>query len=138
MKIKIISIMLSIIAIFIIIIPLEINAATDDGIVMPRWNNVKTIYCTITFLDDGYGYAKGAVSGDLGVSKIVAEAYVYKQVGSSWVYVNHEEKTVASHSMLISCQFVPEAGAYYMANYQFIVTKNGVDEIITRTVYQTA
>ena len=70
-------------------------------------------------------------------NKITAEVYVYRQVGSSWVYVGEEHKTVNSNSLTLSCKFNSMKGAYYRADYTFVVTKNSVNETITKTTYKT-
>ena len=50
-------------------------------------------------------------------NKIKADVYVYRQVGSAWVYVGEEHKTVNSSSLTISCKFNSIEGAYYRADY---------------------
>lgn len=134
---KIISIFLIIITIFSII-PCNVSAANIDNTVVPCWDNTGVVSCKIGFPNDGYGYAEGFVMAHFDASKITGDVYVYRQVGTSWVYVAEKHESVNDTSLGISCQFVPIAGAYYKAEYTFVVTKNGVDEIITDTVYRTA
>ncbi len=134
---KIISILLIIITI-IFIIPCNVSAANIDNTVAPCWDNTGVVSCEIGFLEDGYGYAEGVVFAHFDASKITGDVYVYRQVGSAWVYVAEKHVSVNGTSLGISCQFTPIAGAYYKAEYTFVVTKNGVDEIITDTVYKTA
>ena len=119
-------------------IPCTVSATTAEDPISPRWDNTGMVSCMIGFPDDGYGYAEAHVMGHPTANKIHADVYVYRQVGSSWVYVGEAHKTVDSCSLSISCRFNPIDGSYYRADYTFIVTKNGVDETITQTKYKTA
>lgn len=137
MKIKIISFVLLIVTI-LSIVPCTVSAATADNSVSPLWINTGSVSCKIGFPDDGYGYAEACVMGHPTASKIHGDVYVYRQVGTSWVYVGEEHKTVDSCTLILSCKFDPVDGAYYRADYTFTVTKNNVDEVITQTKYKTA
>ena len=114
------------------------SAAAAGGTVVPFRQNTGSVSCKIGFSDDGYGYAEAYVMGHPTVNKIQGDVYVYRQVGSSWVYVGEAHKTVESCSLILSCKFDPIDGAYYRADYTFVVTKGGVDEVITQTKYKTA
>lgn len=133
---KIISILL--IITIISVIPYSVSAAYIDDTVAPCWDNTAAVSSQIGFPDDGYGYAEAIVMGHDTASRITADVYVYRQVDSSWVYVGEKHESIDDCILSISCQFTPIAGAYYKAEYTFVVTKNGVDEIITDTVYKTA
>lgn len=135
MKTKFIAAFLAIIAL-LAVIPLTASGAANDEIA-PYWQNTGVVSCKIGFSDDGYGYAEAHVMGHPTANKIKADVYVYRQVGSAWVYVGEEHKTVNSSSLTISCKFNSIEGAYYRADYTLVVTKNGVDETITNTVYKT-
>lgn len=137
MKTKIISFVLLIVTI-LSLVPCTVNASSAEDTVSPCWENTGMVSCMIGFPDDGYGYAEAHVMGHPTANKISADVYVYRQVGSSWVYVGEAHKTVESCSLSISCQFTPIEGAYYRADYTFVVTKDGVDETITETKYKTA
>ena len=137
MKRKLIAFILMIVAI-LAIVPSMASAAAAGGTVVPCWQNTGSVSCKIGFPDDGYGYAEAYVMGHPTVNKIQGDVYVYRQVGSSWVYVGEAHKTVESCSLMLSCKFDPIDGAYYRADYTFVVTKGGVDEVITQTKYKTA
>lgn len=137
MKIKIIALVLMIVTV-ISVIPCTVSAADYKETNPLRWNNTGMVSCMIGFPDDGYGYAEAHVMGHPTANKIHADVYVYRQVGSSWVYVGEEHKTVESCSLSISCKFIPIDGGYYRADYTFIVTKDNIDETITQTKYKTA
>ena len=55
------------------------------------------------------------------------------------IRINVDEQVLA---LPVDTQFVPgipeKDGAYYRADYTFVVTKGGVDEVITQTKYKTA
>ena len=116
------------------IIPFTASAAVIDDTIAPLWQNTGMVSCMIGFPDDGYGYAEAHVMGHPTANKIQADVYVYRQVGSYWVYVGEAHKTVESCSLSISCKFNPIDGA----DYTFVVTKDGVNETITQTKYKTA
>jgi hypothetical protein len=137
LKTKIISFIL-LISVLSTIIPCAVSAAAVNDMVSPAWSNTGMVSCMIGFPDDGYGYAEAHVMGHPTANKIHADVYVYRQVGSSWVYVGETHKTVESCSLSISCKFTPIDGAYYRADYTFVVTKDGVDETISQTKYKTA
>ena len=134
---KIISILLIIITI-VYIIPCNVSATNIDNTVAPCWDNTGVVSCKIGFPNDGYGYAEGFVMGHDTASRITADVYVYRQVGSSWVYVGEKHESIDDCTLGISCKFIPVSGAYYKAEFTFVVTKDGVDEVITDTVYKTA
>lgn len=137
MKRKLIAFILTLVTI-LSIVPCTVSAATVDDTVAPLWQNTGSVSCKIGFPNDGYGYAEACVMGHPTVTQIHGDVYVYRQVGSSWVYVGEEHKTVDSCTLILSCKFDPVDGAYYRADYTFTVTKNGIDEVITQTKYKTA
>lgn len=137
MKNKLIAFILIIVTI-LSIISCTVSAAAVDDTIAPLWQNTGMVSCMIGFPDDGYGYAEAHVMGHPTANKIQADVYVYRQVGSYWVYVGEAHKTVESCSLSISCKFNPIDGAYYRADYTFVVTKDGVNETITQTKYKTA
>lgn len=137
MKRKLIAFILTLVTI-LSIVPCTVSAVAIKDTVIPLWQNTGSVSCKIGFPDDGYGYAEACVMGHPTVTEIHGDVYVYRQVGSDWVYVGEEHKTVESCTLIISCKFDPIDGAYYRADYTFIVTKNGIDEVITKTKYKTA
>ncbi|MBO5042307.1 MAG: hypothetical protein J6D87_05020 [Clostridia bacterium] len=114
-----------------------IQAAVVKPDVEPNWQNTAAITLALSFLDDGYGYAEANVIGEPGVNKIVVDIYVYRQVGDSWVLVGEEHDTYYGISTLVSCRFNAFNRAYYRADYFFTVTRNNVDETISKTKYRT-
>lgn len=119
------------------LIPANAAIADPGETVMPLWDNTATIHLAIDFNPNGYGYAEATVIGVPGVTKIVVDIQVFRQYGTSWVSVAEKEITVNSLNGLFSCPFVPVEGAYYKADYTITVSKNNVDEIINKTIYDT-
>lgn len=136
MKTKAIALVLMIVTITSIL-PCTVNAAAADNTISPLWQNTRIIDCYILKDSNGYAYAEGTAIGQTTVNKITADVYVYKQIGSYWVYVGEEHKTANSCVLTISYKFTPSQGSNYRADFTFVVTKNGVDETITRTVYKS-
>ena len=115
------------------LIPANAAIADPGETVMPLWDNTSTVNISLLFGDNGYGYAEGTVAGKIGVTNIIFEVVVYKQVGTAWVQVSEKQVVVPRQNGGISCAFPLESGAYYKAEYTFTVTRNGVDEIIQKT-----
>ncbi len=119
------------------LIPANAAIADPGETVMPLWDNTSTLTIAMIFEDNGYGYAEGTVVGKIGVTKIVADVTVYKQVNSAWVQVTSNQTIINGKGGVFSCPFPAENGAYYKADYVITVTRNSVDEIITKTKYAT-
>ena len=116
---------------------MPIQAAVVEPDVSPMWENTMAITLTLGFPDDGYGYADASIDGQPGVTKIVVDIYVYRQIGSSWALVGEKHETINNIGGLVSCRFNAINRAYYRADFTFTVTKNNFDEIINKTMYRT-
>lgn len=114
---------------------MPIQAAVVDNQIQPQWDNAATLTLSLGFPD--YGYAEATIVGKSGVTKIVVDVYVYRQSGSSWIYVTEGHKTINGMYGTFSCQFTPVNGAYYRADYTFTLTKGSVNEVINKTQYRT-
>ncbi len=102
----------------------------------PLWDNTSTVEVEIEF--QGYtGYAESLVRGKFGASSITTDIYVYRQSGSSWIYVTETHDTKEKFTSGVSCPFSASVGTSYRIDYTFTVTKDGVDEVINRTAYKT-
>jgi hypothetical protein len=113
-------------------LPLSASAAAIDNEATPWWTNTTKVACSIAFLDDGYGYADAQVIGKFGVTNVAVDVYVYCLVNGVWVYVTEQHDSAQAMSLISSCQFTPTSGCTYRADYTFTVTKNGVDQVITK------
>ena len=110
-----------------------IGAVDDDYGIMPLWDNTSAINCALTF-DKNDGYAEGFVQAEFGTSAIKIDVFVYKQIGLKWIYVGQRHVACTNDLVLgISHLFTAEMGMKYKADFTFTVTKDGVDEVITRT-----
>ena len=134
MRMKIMATVMAVLT-MLMCMALPIQAAVVEPDVEPMWDNTATITLTLGFPD--YGYAEASIFGKPGVTKIIIDVFVYRQSGSSWIYVNEKHTTINSQAGVISCQFTPVDGAYYRADYTFTVTKDGVDEVINKSQYRT-
>lgn len=134
MRCKMLAMLMAVLTMFLCVV-MPINAAIAEPDVEPLWDNTGMINLSLGFPD--YGYAEATVIGKSGVTKIILDVYVYRQIGSSWTYVAENHKTVTGTVGGISCQFTAVSGSYYRADYTFTVTKNGVQEIINETKYGT-
>lgn len=114
---------------------MPIQAAVVQPDVEPNWENTNNIILTLSFPDDGY--AEASVVGQLGVTKIVIDIFVYRQIGSSWALVGEEHTTILDIGGIASCQFNSINRAYYRADYTITVTKDNYDEVINKTIYRT-
>lgn len=114
---------------------MPIQAAVVDNQIQPQWDNTATLTLVMSFPGDGY--AEATIVGKTGVTKIVVDIFVYRQSGSSWVYVAETHKTINGMYGIVSCQFSPINGAYYRADYTVTVTKGSVNEVINKTQYRT-
>ena len=110
------------------------NAALPDTgeTVQPMWDNTDIINIAIDFPEYGYGFSECVVLGKGGVTQIVIEIVVYKQVGLSWVQVAEKQETINHRAGLSSCQFTPVEGATYKSTYKITVNKNNIDEVIEK------
>ena len=136
---KTILTLIAIITLMSTVAVLPTYAALPDtgGTVEPRWDNTDIINISLSFKNDGYGYSECVVVGENGVTKIVIEIVVYKQVGIAWLPVAHKKETIANYVGGLSCQFSPISGITYKSTYKVTVTKNGIDEIIEKSKVST-
>ncbi len=111
-------------------------AQIEDPTVEPMWDNTRRIDASLSFLD-GIGYADSIVLGDAGTTSIKTDVYVYRGVGSLWFYITEMHVTKNNFISGVSCTFEADENARYRADFIFTVTKDGVDEVITRTSYKT-
>lgn len=131
---KTILTLIAIITLLSTVAVLPTYAALPDtgGTVEPMWDNTDVINIAIDFPEYGYGFSECVVLGKGGVTQIVIEIVVYKQVGLSWVQVAEKQETINHRAGLSSCQFTPVEGATYKSTYKITVTKNNIDEVIEK------
>ncbi len=110
-------------------------ALPADTVVQPRWDNTAAIDYIFEFESTKIGYAEIGVTGQMGVSKIEGDIQIYRQSGSSWIWVAGDTKTVNSRVLSMSVETNGISGQYYKAVFTMTVYKNGVGEEIVRTCY---
>ncbi|MBE6576904.1 MAG: hypothetical protein E7653_02040 [Ruminococcaceae bacterium] len=111
-------------------------AMPEDNTVQPLWINTTSIDCTVGVID-GVGYAECVSRSQAGSSSIKTDIYVYVAIDNRWTYLTETHDIKYTRVSGVSCPFSVSVGCDYRADYTFTVTKNGVDEVITRTVYYT-
>lgn len=114
-------------------LPLSASAAKIENEATPWWNNAQLISCGIRFDENGFGYADSTVRGKIGTTEITTTIYVYRVVNGNKQYVAESHESIQSTSLFSDCQFAAVSGATYLAEYTFTITKNGVDEVITKS-----
>lgn len=134
MRCKMLAMLMAVLTMFLCVV-MPINAAIAEPDVEPLWENTASVTISLGFPDDGY--AEATVFGKSGVTQIIIDVYVYRQSGSSWIYVAQKHATISNRIGSISCQFTAMSNTYYRADYTFTITRNGVDEIIQETKYRT-
>ena len=118
-----------------IVIP--VNAALPpENTLQPLWDNTALVDCTVAAVD-GVGYAECIVKSMPGSSSIKTDIYVYEAINNVWIYQTEVHDIKYTRVAGVSCPFSVTVGCHYRADYTFTVTKNGVDEVITRTAYYT-
>ena len=101
--------------------------------VTPLWEN--TAFTTETMDFDGTaGGAAMRVTGKAGTTRVEGRGVVYKLVGTDWVYVTEASNATNGRSCLVEILFEGEIGYEYKAEYEFVVYKDGVGEVITSTL----
>ena len=132
---KTITILISVL-LLMSIIAIPVNAAVPGNTVQPLWDNTSVIDCTLAAVD-GIGYAECVVKSQPGASSIKTDIVVYEAPGNIWIYKTELHDIKYTRVSGVSCPFSVNVGCHYRADYTFTVTKNGIDEVITRTLYFT-
>ena len=98
------------------LMPMTVSAAVADpgDSVAPCWEYMNDMDVQIAF-SGTTGTAKGSVDRILGVTtEITGTLYVYRKVGTSWVFVDSETKT-SSQTLSVEVTFDAVKGAEYKA-----------------------
>lgn len=117
-------------------LPLSASAAAIENEVMPLWDNANQILTDIAF-ENGYGYAYAHVVGQLGVTNISIDTYIYCLIDNEWVYMTEMHESKQSNTWGTECEFPVVDGWTYRADYTITITKDNIDEIISLTETQT-
>lgn len=120
--------------ILLIVLCLNLSvAAATPSIAEPLWDNTARLSGNIDF-DDTVGIAHMRATGKTGVTQINGSVVVYKLVGSEWVYVAQDSKSVNTLSCYLEIEFTAEVGYEYKAEFTFVVYKNGIGETVQSTL----
>lgn len=129
---KIISIILA--CILLVITGVSAYAAPQES-AEPFWININKINNVITF-NGTSGNASASIYGKSGTTKITGTLTVYRQSGDNWIYVGQDSDTVTSNIMSLSVDFTGYYESNYKSVFSFTVTRNGVNESESDTVYK--
>ncbi|MGM9680568.1 MAG: hypothetical protein ACI3XR_03585 [Eubacteriales bacterium] len=114
-------------------------AVAPGGSAEIQWENTQSISAGLTFPEEGRGHCAVSILGDPGVSSIECTMEIYRQSGTDWIFVDSDtDSTTSSIAFLASMDFVSLEDTYYKAELTITVTKNGVDEVIKRTIYNNS
>ena len=112
-----------------------VGAAAPE-IVAPMWDNINNLSNNISF-EGTDGYAQGTVVGKSGTTAISGTLVVYKQTSNGWEFVGSDSDSVSGSFMTLKVEFDGKEGEYYKSVFNVSVTRNGVVESETKTVYKT-
>lgn len=112
-----------------------VGAAVPE-IVTPMWDNINTMNNSINFSGTD-GVAQASVFGKSGTTAVSGTLEVYKQTTNGWEFVGSDSDSVSGIYMSLQVAFDGEEGEYYKAVFKVSVTRNGVVEPETKTVYKT-
>ncbi len=115
---------------------LPVSALSGTPTIQPMWDNTMTVQAEMVF-EKRMGYAESAVAGYFDVTCIKTDIYIYFQYTTGWFYITELHDTTYDFVSGVSCQFTAVPGGTYRADYTFTVTRNGRDEVINRTVFNT-
>ena len=129
------TICLLLITVIILSMTIGSSAALPDiGIVEPQWVNILNLGNDFNF-NGVNGTSTATVMAKPGTTQISGTLTVYKQVGSSWVFVDSESDTSTTISLTISLDVTGEASGYYKSVFSVSVTRNGSVETDSKTSY---
>lgn len=111
-------------------------AVASGGSAEIQWENTQSITAVLNFPYSNTGCCEVAIIGDPGVSSIVCRMTIYRQSGKLWILVGSETHSESSSVLVASTTFASLVETNYRADLEITVTKNGVDEVIERTLYQ--
>ena len=132
---KFTKITLAVLMTLAMMIPATVGAfAATPQRVEPRWTSIFSIEIDMTF-DGTEGNALGVARKQSTATNIEGTVTVYKRVGHSWIFVadGYAQKSVGS--LIVSVDFVAEAGATYKAEFEVTAYTGSAAE--TETVSYT-
>ena len=135
MKKRLISLILSIICMFLMCTPIF---AAQGNQITPQWENIKTLAATLTF-NSNTGNVTVSVSGKSNVTNITATVNLYyKNTIGTWVEIEKDwSYNVNRQSLVILESFNATPGREYKIVVDGTVTMAGYVEDFSKTVIST-
>ena len=132
---KIIAIILS--AVMLVSYGLSVNAAViPETEITPMWENTSSMANSMGF-NGTTGIVECEILGDAGTTvSAIVRVYRQTEVGG-WTYIGGKRASSDTRSLIFSMTYGAIKGFQYKAVLEATVTKNGVDEVITKTSYKT-
>ncbi len=131
---KIIAIIIT--AVLLVSFGLSANAVVPENEVMPLWENTSSVINAMGF-NGTTGTVSCSIVGDSGTT-ITAIVRVYRQTEiGGWTYIGGKRASSDTRWLDFSMTYGAIEGFQYKAVLEATVTKNGVDEVITKTSYKT-
>ena len=131
----IISLSLAIIMLCSIPIP-AFAAESEETTVTPRWTSIATMDVEMAFVGNE-GDTVGTARKQSTASHIVGTLYLYKKVGSSWVYMDEVSGSKSVGTLSLSIDFVCEKGVQYKAVLTVVAYTNDIGESETISYIET-
>lgn len=111
------------------LMPMTVSAAvvSPENEIVPCWEYMNDMDVKLTFSGTS-GTAKGTVKKISGITtELTGTLYVYRKVGTSWIFVDSEAKT-STQTLSVELNFVAAKGAEYKAIFRVTATGVGGSE----------
>lgn len=131
----IISLALSLVMLCSIPIP-AFAAVKEEATITPQWTSIFTMDVDIAFLGS-LGNASATARKQSTASHIVGTLYVYKKVGSSWVYIDEVSGSKTVGTLGLTIDFECEKGVQYKAVLTVVAYTNDIGESETISLLRT-
>lgn len=120
------------------VLPTYAALPDNGGTVEPRWDYTSVINTSLGFIEEeNYGAAECSVVAQYHDVTITIDIVVHRKIGFLWVHVTEGHFEIDDSMALVTCPFSPIKGKTYRATYTITVTRNGNDEVITKTQTST-
>ena len=133
---KLTAIILCVTFLFVFAAPLSCYAS-DDNVVMPRWNNVSNVYVSLQFYGD-VGEVTASIDKGNSITSMEGIITIYRNDNGQWTYVDSMTKSTTRATLNMLLEFEGASGAEY--KMELLVTAYSgttIMEEITDTKYAT-
>ena len=111
-------------------------AVKEETSVMPLWDNISIASVDISFSGTN-GNATGNITKQDGVTFSEGTVFVYKKVGSEWVYVADAYNSTTRYTLAVSCDFPAQSGVEYKAVFSVTAYRGEDGESHVMETYRT-